>query len=143
MPLIYDTDMQSQPELVRCPGVKVRAIQPGSWVKIDRNGERFWVMAIDQVSGSGTFAGIIDNELDQRNPLCYSDTLSISINEVLETLTSSALHEFLDLVRKGREIAPGESREATETIVAMQWRQRRLEDGSGAVPVPGARLCVP
>ena len=122
--------MQSESQL-RSPGVQgMRAIQPGSWAKIDRHGERFWVKVIDMVSCSGTFTAIVDNELDKKNPLRCNDILySVSISEVLETVDSSDLQEFLELVRKGREDAPCESCEATATKGALQWRLRRTDDG--------------
>lgn len=59
------------------------AIEGGvAWVKIERNGERFWVRVKAQ-EGENMLA-IVDNEL-LRNPWKCGDEISVSLSEVIET----------------------------------------------------------
>jgi hypothetical protein len=43
----------------------VRALSPGSWVKVARGGERFWVRMTGYVGRK--YHGVVANDLDKRN----------------------------------------------------------------------------
>ena len=70
-----------------------------AWVKIERNGERFWVR-VKAREGENMLA-IVDNEL-LRNPWKCGDEISVSLSEVIETRSLADRDAFIASIMRGQ-----------------------------------------
>jgi hypothetical protein len=71
-------------------------MEPGAWVKIERNGERFWVRVTAREGAS--ILGIVDNHL-LLNPWKCGDGINVSLSEVIETRSLADENAFVVSMR--------------------------------------------
>ena len=104
---------------LRGESTKVGKVEPSeSWVKVGRDGERFWCKV--ESDENGTLTVVVDNILVGMHGIRHGDRLTLQREHVLEVATLSDMLNFTRMAREAGSTVGG----------ALAWRQQRIDTGA-------------